>query len=77
MSEITVFLRHAKRSHSTDLDLSNRELSFIPKELFSMRNVERLNLSHNKLEYIEASITELYKLKELDLSNNMLTEIPM
>lgn len=24
MSEITVFLRHAKRSHSTDLDLSMR-----------------------------------------------------
>lgn len=45
----------------------------MPKELFSMRNVERLDLSHNKIEFLEANITELYKLKELDLSFNMLT----
>lgn len=57
MSEITVYLRHAKRSHATHIDLSNKELSFIPKDLFSMRNVEKLDLSHNKIEFLEANIT--------------------
>ncbi len=31
MSEISVFLRHAKRNHNTHIDLSHRGLSFIPK----------------------------------------------
>ena len=49
MSELTVFIRHAKRSNSNNVDLSRRELSFIPKELLSIRSIEILNLSDNKI----------------------------
>jgi len=28
---LSVFLRHAKRSNKKELDLSNRELTYIPK----------------------------------------------
>ena len=53
MTELSVFLRHAKRSNKKDLDLSNRQLSFIPKEIFTMRTLEELNLSDNKIAVIE------------------------
>lgn len=39
MSELTVFLRHAKRSNNKELDLSKRDLSFIPKDVFTIRAI--------------------------------------
>lgn len=39
MTELSVFLRHAKRSNKKELDLSNRELNYIPKEVFTMRTL--------------------------------------
>ena len=71
-----MFLRHAKRSNKKDLDLSNRELSYIPKEVFTMRNLEELDLSDNKIVLIEPEIKELLKLKVLNLENNALSELP-
>ena len=53
MTELSVFLRHAKRSNKKDLDLSNRELTYIPKEVFSMRTLEELDLSNNKIVSVE------------------------
>jgi hypothetical protein len=40
MAELTVFLRHAKRSNTKELDLSKRELTFVPKDVFSIRSIE-------------------------------------
>lgn len=76
MTELSVFLRHAKRSNKKDLDLSRRELSYIPKEVFAMRTLEELNLSDNKIVAIEPEIKELLRLKVLNLDNNALTELP-
>jgi Leucine-rich repeat (LRR) protein len=53
MTELSVFLRHAKRSNKKDLDLSKRQLSFIPKEIFTMRTLEELSLADNKIAVIE------------------------
>lgn len=39
MTELSVFLRHAKRSNKKELDLSKRELNYIPKEVFTMRTL--------------------------------------
>jgi len=57
MTELSVFLRHAKRSNKKDLDLSNRELAFIPKDVFTIRTIEELNLSDNKITNIEPAIS--------------------
>jgi Leucine-rich repeat (LRR) protein len=67
MSELTVFLRHAKRSNNKELDLSKRELSFIPKDVFTIRAIETLDLSQNKIVSIEAAIADLFRLKQLNL----------
>jgi internalin A len=73
MTELSVYLRHAKRSNKKDLDLSNRELTSIHKEIFSMRTLEELDLSNNKLTSIEPEIKELLRLKILNLENNSLS----
>lgn len=39
MTELSVELRHAKRSNKKELDLSKRELSFIPKDVFTIRTL--------------------------------------
>ena len=73
MTELSVFLRHAKRSNKKDLDLSERELNYIPKEVYAMRTIEELNLSNNKIAFIDPDIKELLRLKVLNLENNALT----
>lgn len=73
MTELSVYLRHAKRSNKRELDLSNRELNYIPKEVFAMRTLEELDLSNNKIGIIEPDIKELLRLKVLNLENNALT----
>lgn len=62
-----MFLRHAKRSNNKELDLSKRDLSFIPKDVFSIRAIEVLNLSQNKIATIEPAIADLFRLKTLNI----------
>ena len=76
MSELSVELRHAKRSNKKELILSKRELSFIPKELYTIRTLEELHLADNKINNIEPEIAELFRLKVLNLEHNCLLELP-
>lgn len=39
MSDLTVQLRHAKRNNETKLDLSTKNISFIPNEIYSLTNL--------------------------------------
>jgi Leucine-rich repeat (LRR) protein len=57
MAEINLLLRHAKRSNSKVLDLSNKDLTSVPKEVFTMsRTLEDLNLSHNSIAFLEPEV---------------------
>lgn len=56
----------------TSLNLSNRGLIEIPKEVFFCTNLKKLNLSNNGLSKIPKDIDKLNKLEVLDLSNNKL-----
>ena len=67
MTELSVFLRHAKRSNKKDLDLSHRQLTSIPKEVYAMRHLEELDLSNNKIISIEPEVKDLLRLKILNL----------
>lgn len=62
---------------STTLDLSNKNLTAVPKYVFSMTGLTELNLSHNNLTgAIPAEIRFLKNLKSLDLSYNQMTGVP-
>jgi Leucine-rich repeat (LRR) protein len=58
------------------LDLSKQKLHTLPKELFSLYNLQELNLSKNKLLQIPPEIANLTNLQVLNVSKNNLTEIP-
>ncbi|XP_078691935.1 uncharacterized protein LOC144922165, partial [Branchiostoma floridae x Branchiostoma belcheri] len=58
------------------INLSDKELTSVPAELFDNRDVECLVLSDNKLTSIPEVIGQLQKLQKLDLKNNLLTQLP-
>ena len=58
------------------LSLKGKKLKEIPKEVFTLHNLQVLNLSRNNIKEIPADISKLKSLQELDLSNNGLTNLP-
>ncbi|MCC6563301.1 leucine-rich repeat domain-containing protein [Candidatus Uhrbacteria bacterium] len=60
-----------------ELDLSGRNLTAIPSDVFSKRELEHLDVSDNRLTGApQAEIRHLQNLKTLDLSGNQLTGLP-
>lgn len=66
-----------KLSTLTTIDLSNRQLIEIPKELLSLTNLQHLGLSGNNIITIPKEITSLINLQTFYLSYNQLTVIPI
>ncbi len=59
------------------LDLSDRDLTSVPSDIFSRTDLERLNLSRNNLTgALPAEVRHLSKLRILDLSYNEFTGVP-
>ncbi|KAK4402732.1 Plant intracellular Ras-group-related LRR protein 9 [Sesamum angolense] len=58
------------------VDLSGRQLRFLPEPFGKIHGLVVLNLSHNQLEVIPDSISGLQKLEELNLSSNFLETLP-
>lgn len=59
------------------LNLSDRGLREVPKDIFSRTDLERLDLSHNNLTgALPAEVRHLAKLRVLDLSYNDFTGVP-
>ena len=53
MTDISLKVRHVKRSNDTKLDLSNMDLNKIPEEIKELFCLERINLSGNKISNID------------------------
>lgn len=58
------------------IDLSGRQLKFLPEPFGKIHALVVLNLSHNDLEVIPDSISGLLKLEELNVSSNLLETLP-
>ena len=74
--EVELIIRKAGRNYLQRLDLSNKNLSFIPIQLYELRKLLYLDLSNNKISKIDKEIEKLSYLKELNLSNNNLNDLP-
>ncbi|WP_372365761.1 leucine-rich repeat-containing protein kinase family protein [Candidatus Uabimicrobium sp. HlEnr_7] len=59
-----------------ELDLSFNRLSYIPKEIFKLRNLSSLSLGNNSIEKASKGIGELHKLQKLELGSNRITSLP-
>lgn len=57
-------------TNSTKVNLDNNNLSQIPSEIFSYRNLQKLNLRSNNIQTISKDISKLKRLRMLDLSDN-------
>ena len=60
----------------TFIDLSNRELTSVPKEISLLRNVEEIILSFNKIVKFPQELLSLSRLRDLELFHNELRFIP-
>lgn len=60
----------------TYLDLSRKDITFLPPEIGYLKNLKKIELSHNKLNSLPIEINELVSLKRLILNFNQFTTFP-
>lgn len=58
------------------LDLSGKELSTVPNEVFEFPNLYELNLSNNNISTFPTQLLDIESLVTLDLSDNNISSIP-
>jgi internalin A len=69
-------IERAKAENWTELDLSRKELTEIPPEIFQLSQLTKLDLCFNQITKIPDEIAALSHLQTLDLHYNQITEIP-
>jgi Leucine-rich repeat (LRR) protein len=82
MDDLSIVLRHWKRSKDTKLNLSEKGITILPQEIFSstyselLAQLEVLDLSGNKLSSLDDRLIGLPSLKFLNLANNQIISLP-
>lgn len=69
-------IKEAAETGATDLDLSYRDLTELPPELFQLTNLTSLELSCNQLYSLPPELFQLKQLSLLTIDRNNITEIP-
>ncbi|MEH1947497.1 MAG: COR domain-containing protein [Nostoc sp.] len=69
-------IEKARREGAIELDLSNIELTEIPKAIASLTGLQQLDLHNNQLTELPEAIASLTGLQRLYLRNNQLIELP-
>ena len=76
LKEIIVKVINEGQTQNINVNLSNRNLNDIPKEVLNNTNIRVLNLTDNNLTELPDSIGDLTNLRALGLNGNNLTELP-
>ena len=76
MDEVPLIIRRVKRGGGRCLDLSSKDLSAIPNEVFALKQIEELLLADNGISSVPDAIAEMTNLQVLDLKNNKVTRLP-
>lgn len=76
MDDISLQIRHCKRSGDSKLNLSKKNIKMLPVDLYQLAKVEVLDLSNNGILSIDSKIASMTNLKLLDVSNNQLMTLP-
>ena len=74
--EVLRIIEKAASSNSNELHLADWNLTEIPKEVFQLQNLTKLELSFNKILEIPDEIEKLQNLRSLLLYNNQIVIIP-
>lgn len=76
LDEIEDLIIKTKESNATTLDLSSKELTSLPPEIFELKNLTKLNIYNNQLTSLPPEISEWKNLTELDIYHSQLTSLP-
>ncbi|MBA3805221.1 MAG: TIR domain-containing protein [Acidobacteria bacterium] len=76
MSLAEARIQEARKNRATSLDLSNLDLTELPKSVTQLSQLGMLYLDRNQLTMLPESVLQLSKLWELSLSNNQLKMLP-
>jgi len=74
--ELLQMIEEAKESGATTLDLSLQKLTFLPPEIYQLKNLKRLYLQGNSLTSLPPEISQLTNLQELVINDNRLRVLP-
>ncbi len=69
-------VEEAVKSKAIELDLSNLNISTLPKTIFKIKTLKRLNVSNNQITEIPEEIGYLNRLESLNLEHNQLKSLP-
>lgn len=70
------FQAHPKVAHLKTVDLSNKKLTALPKQIGFFTGLEELNLNNNYIEALPFELADLKKLEALYIANNQLSFLP-
>lgn len=73
-SQVSILGQDLRNKQS--LNLSNKNLQEIPKEIYTIVSLTYLNLSHNQLTSLSSDIKHLVNLTHLDVSSNKISALP-
>jgi len=76
-NKIKDLIIEVQRSRAIVLDLSFKNITSLPLEIFKLKNLTKLDVSCNELSSIPPQIAELKNLTELDISFNHLSSLPL
>ncbi|MCP4351838.1 MAG: GTPase [Desulfobacterales bacterium] len=74
--ELSAIIDRAKDEQSTELDLSNSNITRMPREIAQLTGLRKLDLSCNQLEELPGAIVQLSSLTHLFLGLNRLCAMP-
>jgi hypothetical protein len=69
-----VNINNIEEPNQTEIDLSDKNITELKKDLTKYSNLEIINLNNNKLTSL-AGIISINKIRELSISNNLLKQI--
>ncbi len=69
-------IKRVRKSKNIELDLSDKDLTTVPPEVFQVNQLVSLNLCNNHLRCLPPEIGQLTNLKELHLGLNQLRSLP-
>ncbi|MFM7572096.1 MAG: COR domain-containing protein [Snowella sp.] len=73
---VEAWVEQARDAGLVELDLSDRNLTLLPENLFEYENLQGLSLDTNRLKLLDKKIGNLVNLEYLDLSNNEIEYLP-
>lgn len=76
MAHVSLLIRDEQRTSPESVNLSQKQLTFLPAQVLELTHIERLGLSGNLLQSLPRELVALRALRYLNIRANAFREIP-